>query len=484
MSEKSPNTTIFTEGIIQFFRKTAEEWATDNTKIAKGEPALLLDEDGNTIEIRYGNGEDRFVDLPSLKSLADLKYNPKSPNAQSGIALADAFAPIIRPTLVGNVITAHDVSPIEHELKITANLFKVDKVKEQDNDKGKVVVNADGTLTVSNETQNYLILGKLTILCPFLKGGDTITFSYQCDNLNCGLGLKHNSNSTFGDEIGSYAEANTLKTLTLPEDIRDVYMYFSCDSYPHTISNIALFKGVVDDITKLKVNRYGKNIFNIANAPVHHTIENASVYDYEKTDSGVKVTCVTDLGGSPKIGFILGKTEDLRGKEITVSYDYSAELANGVDKVTNTVYVYAYKEGANKTMYIANEPKETVKGVAGTKTTFSIGDNITLPYIAIHFHLASGSTAKAGDVIEFSNIQVEIGNKATEYEPYVEPQTVNANADGTVTGLTSLSPSMTIMSNDADITLECEYNADTKLYIDNKIAELVSGAAALVSTEV
>ena len=147
--------------------------------------------------------------------------------------------------------------------------------------------------------------------------------------------------------------------------------------------------------------------------------------------------------------------------------------------------MYAYKEDANKTMYIANVTNEKVVGVAGTKTTFSIGDNITYPYIAMHFHLVSGSTAVAGDVIEFSNIQVEIGNKATEYEPYVEPQTVNANADGTVTGITSISPSITLMSNNADITLECEYNADTKLYIDNKIAELVSGVSvASASMEV
>lgn len=70
-------------------------------------------------------------------------------------------------------------------------------------------------------------------------------------------------------------------------------------------------------------------------------------------------------------------------------------------------------------------------------------------------------------------IMVEIGTSATEYQSYIQPQIISSNSDGTVSGLTSLSPNMTIITDTDGVTVDCTYNADTKLYIDNKIAELV-----------
>ena len=76
----------------------------------------------------------------------------------------------------------------------------------------------------------------------------------------------------------------------------------------------------------------------------------------------------------------------------------------------------------------------------------------------------------AGTII--GKIQIELGQKATEYESYSDSQSAFANNDGMVLGLTSLSPNMTILTDTDDVTINCTYNADTKLYIDNKIAEL------------
>ncbi len=90
MSEES-KTQIKVEGIIQLFRKTMKEWTEDTTVIEAGEPALLLDEKGNTVEIRIGNGKNRFIELPSQNPPADQTYNPERENAQSGKAVAEAI---------------------------------------------------------------------------------------------------------------------------------------------------------------------------------------------------------------------------------------------------------------------------------------------------------------------------------------------------------------------------------------------------------
>ena len=75
--------------------------------------------------------------------------------------------------------------------------------------------------------------------------------------------------------------------------------------------------------------------------------------------------------------------------------------------------------------------------------------------------------------ITFSNIQLEVGKAVTEYEEYKGVQTVVANTDGTVEGLTSVSPNMTVLTDTEGVNIDCTYNADTKMYIDNKISELL-----------
>ena len=94
-------------------------------------------------------------------------------------------------------------------------------------------------------------------------------------------------------------------------------------------------------------------------------------------------------------------------------------------------------------------------------------------YVSLNLYLTGGGGFEAAENnwTEWSNIQVEINNTATEYEPYKEPQTAIADKYGVVNGLTSISPSITLFT-EKDVTLECEYNTDTKTYIDNKFNEL------------
>ncbi len=70
-----------------------------------------------------------------------------------------------------------------------------------------------------------------------------------------------------------------------------------------------------------------------------------------------------------------------------------------------------------------------------------------------------------------SNIQIEEGETATEYTPYIDPTTVTVteettgatytpNAEG-ICEVTSVSPTMTLSTNTVGVTVECEYNKDT-----------------------
>lgn len=98
------------------------------------------------------------------------------------------------------------------------------------------------------------------------------------------------------------------------------------------------------------------------------------------------------------------------------------------------------------------------------------------------FLYASGVNTTA----TISSIQIEEGAVATDYEPYIDPSTVTVtvtdyegyngteytpSADGTVHGITSLSPSMTILTDTEGVIVECEYNRDT-----NKVIEKLTNA--------
>ena len=101
------------------------------------------------------------------------------------------------------------------------------------------------------------------------------------------------------------------------------------------------------------------------------------------------------------------------------------------------------------------------------------GNSFTTPdncyWILVCFHGNSEATT-----VTYSDIQLELGNKATVYEPYTDPQTAIANTDGIVKGLTSISPNMTLLTDSDSAVINLTYNADTKAYIDNKFAELAS----------
>lgn len=75
----------------------------------------------------------------------------------------------------------------------------------------------------------------------------------------------------------------------------------------------------------------------------------------------------------------------------------------------------------------------------------------------------------------FENICVELGSVATGYEVY-NGEKYTPDTDGIVSGITSLSPNMTIYTNTEGIVVECEYNRDTTKYIDNIMTAVSSGS--------
>ena len=86
-----------------------------------------------------------------------------------------------------------------------------------------------------------------------------------------------------------------------------------------------------------------------------------------------------------------------------------------------------------------------------------------------------------------SDIILAEGETPAEFTPFIndfseinltvisdlKSETIKASSNGIVENLISIYPNMTIITDSNAVVINCEYNVDTKKYIDNKIAELM-----------
>lgn len=238
----------------------------------------------------------------------------------------------------------------------------------------------------------------------------------------------------------------------------------------------------------------GEVTLDYLNENVAHAIMNTAVGKYIATNDTSKFehNLSVKLSSNSKSDFS-GVTVSRFGKNL-LPYPYveTTKVLNGISFTDNgdgtitangtatnlTDFILAYNYQIRKGMLISGAPD------GQSDNTFEIqayldADNLIssvsslaskTDYIApnIRIRIRSGVTLEN---LVFKP-QLEMSNIATEYEAYSGKQSAISDADGTVKGLTSISPNMTVLTDADDVTINCTYNVDTKLYIDNKIAEL------------
>ena len=163
----------------------------------------------------------------------------------------------------------------------------------------------------------------------------------------------------------------------------------------------------VDDPTSVKVTRCGKNLIP---------------YPYSQTTQTTNGITFTDNGdGSITIS----------GKAEKDAYFYLCVVDFGSDNMWN--------DSANNNGYY----------VSGCKHFFYNKTNKISAII-----IPSGTDYSTNTITV--KPQIEFGTEATDYAPY-NGQTFTPNADGTVEGMTSLSPYMNVFTDNADVTLDVTY---------------------------
>lgn len=105
---------------------------------------------------------------------------------------------------------------------------------------------------------------------------------------------------------------------------------------------------------------------------------------------------------------------------------------------------------------------QVIKTVRSTDTEgslicpFDVGEDVNGVAVLLYSNITEGNLSTECD---FTHIQIEAGESATDFEVYKGKETYTPDENGDVT-VKSVSPTMTLTTNNGNVTLSCEYNKD------------------------
>lgn len=360
----------------------------------------------------------------------------------------------MHPTVSGAVISVNDVNALEHKLgvKVTSkNLWHNGTVKLLEG-----LSNNNGVFVQTNvDTKSYLHFVMQTYdgtkYDQFYSGhlyNPTVVSGTFTKRTNANLlRVGHNGSSK---NVMSWFDISNLidgQTYTIQVNITNVTQgNFSWQDIQIELGTTATeYTPYVADFSGVGVSRYGANVFKPYNA--------------ENTVNGVTAKLTED-------GFVETSGEYNEGDtRINLSppsgYEYPILPAGDYYKYLNTynnVYLVYDIDIMFQIRYLDGSWGGNVGSTSGT-VSFSKPCRIT--NIVINIKTSNGANMRIPAMMGF------VGLNITEFEPFKEPQTTTVDADGTVEGLTSLSPNMTLLTDTEGVTINCQYYRDIDTYINN-----------------
>lgn len=439
--------------------------ASNNSKVYKAglEDGIA----GNVKEI--GTIKPRNTRLYSLlKFIAD--------NVKRIYEAGRAGAVKLKTLVSGATIKVTDVNAVEHSVGCNVsskNLLDVSNIMGTSVTAygGTLTCGADGGITGSGTPTNSVAFSERNGLDKHFLPSATYVLSSSGEHTNivCSVYLRNSSGSSivsFG--VNGSGKSTVINCADYPEysymiiEIKrgnnNVEMSGTAYFQLELGSTATAYTPYVSDFSSVNVTRYGKNLFefkqgNVANGSIVEGLDNGAichgvVYDNKQHNSW----------GNGWYTFGNKATVTLKaGDVVTISCDYTVlELAEGrsmddFNRNYNTkkvnIHLYHSSDGTkNLTGTAQNQPT-----ILGEPTRLYI--TYTVKADGEHYPIFTLNSNK----VKVENIQIEVGSKSTSFEEFKGKQTAAATADGTVEGLTTVSPNMTLLSDNAGVVINAEY---------------------------
>ena len=420
--------------------------------------------------------EDDAVDM--MHAVNFPSQHPHLYDADAGTADYSIVANALKGKAIGEAVSMTDVSPLEHNIGVKLASKNIVDIKQMLNE--SLVDNGDGTFTYTRNAS--MVSASFPIK---LKAGTKITSKAEI------ISSQNNTENSLCFRV-TYADGGIKgyylsdSKVTLEKDIVDILIY----SYEPNVSFVfkewqlelgttaTAYAPYVADISSVTLTKCGKNVFELNG--------------YSATDKAEII--------SNNQGTTLSTTEAVNGVTITqTKYSNPTDLLH----YDNGYFNIRLKEHLEKgriyafscDIEILSNPLSSSgilllqqgdgAGIGAIRikndSAFEVGKKYRISK-DFEYHILSNIPDRkyfefrnAGMSLILSNIQIELGKIATEYEPRIEPIPYTPKADGTVDGVTSLYPVTTLLTDTAGVTITAEYNRD----INKAFADIYQKLSAL-----
>lgn len=369
----------------------------------------------------------------------------------------------IRKKVSGEVIRVDDVSPMEHYPEIT--------VKSKNRFNAVEWMNAQyemNGITITRNADKITINGtaSTSFSCPVLRLIEPITVgkTYTCTVFRIsgtgndvvaaiGEGTSQGVRDKFYDCVSrENAESNSLSFTASYPYWTSLQLYFNSGvSFSDLVIAIQFEESEVAteytpyiDPTTVTMKRYAKNLLG---GYATHTVNGVTFTVHENGAISVEGTATADAGINTKIRVGPG------------TYTVSGDLPGSI-LLDGDMYVWA----------------SVTQGIIARSHTGSGNRTFTLPdesYLDVYIRVKSGRVCKG----EMFYPQIEAGTKATVFATHDTPVSHTPDSNGSVSGLSAVSPTMTLLTDTAGVNIECEYSRDTNKVVN----EILEAIAALTS---
>lgn len=349
-------------------------------------------------------------------------------------------------TVSGEIVAVDDVSPIEHDVDVkvaSKNLLNITAVSQEINGI-TVTVNDDKSITVNGTatTTTYITIGEQvfepnTYYFSGCTGGNYSTYILFWQMIS-GENMSPNLNGATAFTLTKKERRRILIAVYKGATVENVTFYPMITTY-----NTTDYTPYVPDVSTATVKTQGKNLFNNDTSLIEQI-------DFFASDGTTPYT---------RVGY-------------KIPLPIGTYTIRAIPKTSEVFDYYVYGGVMNEN----NVKHSNVSPVAGS-TLRTITFDINKGDVLLIYEGGTSSISNIGfvkQVFNYFNIQLEVGETATDYEPYIEPISYSVAEDGVVEGVKSIYPNMTITTDTQGVVVDCTYKQDGQKVKENLTDLIIS----------
>ena len=392
----------------------------------------------------------------------------------------------VKKEVSGETIRVDDVSNVEHNVECSVsskNLLDTTGIMGTSITAygGTLTCGEDGGITGNGTPTNAIAFSTNNGLDKHFLPSATyvLSSSGEYTNITCSVYLRNSSGSSIVSlgvsesgkstviNCADYPEYNYM-TFEIKRGKNDIEMSGTAYFQLEAGSTATAYTPYVSDFSSVKVSRYGKNLFeyklgDLGTGEFIEYLSNGAVMKGNYSEGANN-----NAYNNGWFNLTKSKVDVKAGDVMTISCDYTLlelDEHRTIDEFTkgnNTKKVGLYLKNSTEGLYKypITQPKTLGETIRMYCTYTITTDNTYWPTITLN-----------SNKVRIENIQIEVGSDSTDFEEYKGKQIMVANADGTVEGLTSVSPTMTLLTDTSGVNINCEYYTHINIFGEQKYQE-------------